>query len=88
MLSPVLQQYDLNDENPRFERIGSGLINDTWKINAGGKDYILQRVNQKVFQEPAKIAANIELIAVHLQQYHPDYFFVAPIRSHHGQSMI
>jgi Ser/Thr protein kinase RdoA (MazF antagonist) len=78
----------LEDEDPRIEAIGSGLINDTWKINAGGKDYILQKVNQNVFPDPGKIAANIELIAAHLQHNHSGYFFVAPIRSLHGQSMI
>ncbi|HEX5654749.1 MAG TPA: aminoglycoside phosphotransferase family protein [Chitinophagaceae bacterium] len=88
MLSKVLQQYDLNDEDPRIETIGSGLINHTWKIDAGGREYILQRVNQNVFPEPGKIAANIELVAAHLKQNHPAYFFVAPIHSRTGQSMI
>ena len=87
MIAKVLEAYGLDDVL-NAEQHGTGLINTTWKITAGDKSYILQRVNDKVFKEPLAISHNIGLVAEHLKKNHPDYLFIAPVVSKNGSDMI
>lgn len=82
----VLKAYGIDDDAD-VTPYGTGLINHTWKIVTGGKEYILQRVNENVFKAPENIAHNIRLIADYLKQHHPDYCFAAPIASSDGKEM-
>ncbi|RYZ61504.1 MAG: aminoglycoside phosphotransferase family protein [Chitinophagaceae bacterium] len=88
MSQSVLPAYGLHEESLKMESFGSGLINRTWKITTPENEYILQRVNQTVFEKPGKIAANIRQIAAYLKEKHPDYNFVAPLASSDGSEMI
>jgi Ser/Thr protein kinase RdoA (MazF antagonist) len=67
---------------------GSGLINNTWKVTAGDREYILQRINSEVFKNPAAIAHNISLIAAYLEQHFPEYTFIAPVTTKEGDQMV
>lgn len=82
----VLQAYGLN--GAVAEPFGSGLINRTWKVIAGGEQYILQRINDAVFKEPENIAHNIRVIAGYLKANHPEYFFVAPLAALSGADTV
>jgi Ser/Thr protein kinase RdoA (MazF antagonist) len=70
------------------EAFGSGLIHRTWKVNAGRKEYILQKVNHKIFKDPFAIAHNIRTIADHLSKVHPEYFFVRPLLSKDREDLL
>jgi Ser/Thr protein kinase RdoA (MazF antagonist) len=85
--SSVLPAFGLREDS-KVELFGSGLINNTWKITTADQEYILQRVNSSVFEEPCNIAQNIKLIASYLKQHHPEYRFVAPLISNKGDEMI
>jgi Ser/Thr protein kinase RdoA (MazF antagonist) len=87
LASTILPAFGLQEDSS-VELIGSGLINNTWKVTAGGKQYILQRVNQSVFEKPGNIAFNIHLIADYLEQHHPKYKFVAPLKSREGEEIL
>lgn len=76
--SQVLPQYGITEE-AMISPHGSGLINNTWKVSAREENYILQRINENVFKKPEDIAYNIDLVAKHLEEHHPDYFFVSPL---------
>lgn len=58
---------------------GNGLINHTWKITDGTDAYILQQINQQVFNNLQAIAQNISRISVYLSQQAPHYLFPALI---------
>lgn len=88
MLQPVLALYGYTQQPVKVELIGNGLINHTWKLTMEENTYILQRINDHVFKQPAMIAANIDLIARHLEMYYPDYVFTAPVRTRDGASMV
>lgn len=45
---------------------GSGLINDTYLVRAGGAGFVLQRINPRVFPAPERIMANLAVLAEHL----------------------
>ncbi|MBS1754446.1 MAG: aminoglycoside phosphotransferase family protein [Ferruginibacter sp.] len=87
MHSDILRQYGFINATPVVTAFGTGLINHTWKVSYMGKDYILQRINDNVFKQPADITSNISLLAAYLKQYHPGYFFVAPVKTIHGDEM-
>jgi Ser/Thr protein kinase RdoA (MazF antagonist) len=81
MLQKVFNAFGLTADTSKALPFGSGLINHTWKVNSNGKIYILQRINQQVFKNPADIAYNITVTAEFLQQHFPQYLFVTPERS-------
>ena len=88
MPQSVLPAFGLEDAVTKVEAFGSGLINHTWKVTSSGKEYILQRVNDSVFEQPANIAHNIKIIAEYLHHHYPEYCFVAPLISSDGHEMI
>lgn len=88
MLSSVLSEFGLNQREVTIIPFGNGLINDTWKIEAGNKEYILQRVNDHVFKDPFAIAHNVRIIAEHLQKFYPDYNFVIPEKSVRQEDLV
>jgi Ser/Thr protein kinase RdoA (MazF antagonist) len=87
-MNSVLAAYGLKEETSAIELFGNGLINKTWKVATPGDQFILQRINEKVFEKPFNIAHNLGLVAGYLRQHHPDYFFVAPVAGIDGREMI
>jgi Ser/Thr protein kinase RdoA (MazF antagonist) len=88
IIAKVLQSYGIDASAAIIEPFGTGLINHTWKIGSGSKEYILQRINEQVFTDPAAIDRNIRSIASHLAERAPDYLFVAPVLSVKGESIV
>lgn len=84
----VLAGYGLNKSECSIKPYGSGLINHTWILNNANGDFILQRVNENVFKKPEAIAWNIEYIDDYLEKKQPDYFFVSPVKTIQGKSML
>lgn len=48
------------------ERLGKGLINDTYRVDSGSGPCVLQRINPQVFPDPERIMANLAVLASHL----------------------
>ncbi len=86
MLQPVLAAFGLAEDALKTEPFGSGLINHTWKVS-NDEQYILQRINHHVFANPDAIADNIEMIAAYLNEHHPDYLFIAPVKTNDGKNL-
>jgi Ser/Thr protein kinase RdoA (MazF antagonist) len=74
-------------ETSTHSPIGSGLINHTWKVDTGLACFVLQRINQAVFQRPDWIDENLGLLHSYLQTYQPEYLFTAPIPTVYGQTL-
>ena len=88
MIAAVLKEYGFSVNACTVQPFGSGLINNTWKIICSNKEYILQRINNKIFKQPEYIAENIRSVAEYLEENSPDYFFVAPLKTTTGQEML
>ncbi len=55
------------------KEFGSGHINTTLKVETdAGRTYILQRINQYVFQKPVELMENAQAITEHLRKKDPD----------------
>ncbi len=86
-MNSILQQYGSQFLNATLEVISGGLINQTWKVTSGEDCFILQRINENVFRDPHKIAANVRLMADHLKAISSDYLLVSQIKTKAGEEL-
>lgn len=86
-LTAILDSFSINPNASEVTALSGGLINTTWKIRDDRGEYILQRVNHKVFKTPESIDENITRIARYLKDHHPDYYFVSPIAGKEGHTL-
>ncbi|MDD4915998.1 MAG: aminoglycoside phosphotransferase family protein [Methylococcales bacterium] len=52
--------------------LGNGLINDTYKVTASGTDFVLQRINSRVFPNSEQLVANIRQLGRHISRQPAD----------------
>jgi Ser/Thr protein kinase RdoA (MazF antagonist) len=90
VMKEILFQFGLQGKNFQILPFGSGLINTTWEIidKEGNSKYILQKINQQIFKQPADIAFNIRLIDNYLKNHLPDYLFVSPVATIAGNELV
>jgi len=79
MLESIITAYGFAKNSVQVQPFGSGLINSTWHLIAPDGDYILQKVNDRIFRNPFDIADNISKIKKYLEGNFPDYLFIAPV---------
>ncbi len=62
-----LSAQQFNAAAGAVQRLGNGLINDTFLVSAAGSPrFVLQRINSRVFRDPAAILHNLRTIQEHL----------------------
>ncbi len=62
----IVDRFALPAPVDSVEPCGSGLINATFLVTVEDARYILQRVNDAVFPEPARIMSNLSVLAGHV----------------------
>src|SRR5688500_3412855 len=87
MIQDILAAYGIG-ANCIIESLTSGLINQTFKITDGSRQFILQRVNDHVFKNPHDLAANVQMIDEFLKIWSPHYLFVSPIVSINNEGLV
>jgi len=87
MLSAILPEYGLVENECAIRAFGTGLINHTWKVSTAGNEYILQRINDQVFRQPLLIAENMSLLGDYLNSVCPQYLFIRPLPTLNGKSL-
>ena len=87
MLQKVYSAFGIKEDPAQAVTFGSGLINHTWKVSRDNRFYVLQRINDQVFRDPASIACNIRLAAGFLQERFPGYLFVTPEQASDGSDL-
>jgi len=66
--------------------LGSGHIHKTFKVT-GEKNFVLQRVNKNVFNQPEVISSNNRIAFQYLKENHPDYLFVQAMPDKNGNEL-
>lgn len=84
-LRQVLTRFGITDAN--VAGFGSGLINSTWKVGTTSGNFILQKINTNVFKQPEDLGYNVRLIADYLAANHPEYYFIAPLKTVDGSNL-
>lgn len=74
----ILQAWGLDETKFEVQKIGSGHIHQTLKLE-GEDSYVIQKLNTSVFKDPELIEKNIGLVREHLSKHKPDYLFLASI---------
>ena len=79
--SALLKAYGI--DNYKINPLGDGLINKTWLVKEiiSGREFVFQRVNDKVFKQPEDITYNIRLINDYLNEKYPKYLFTSPVKT-------
>lgn len=64
----IASRFRISGAPSSVSRFGEGLINDTFRISAGsGTDYVLQRINTRIFTDVDMLQSNIERVTAHLR---------------------
>jgi len=66
LLSLVLPQFGYAREDCHISLLGNGLINNTYLVKTEDKSFVLQRINQQVFNKPLDVINNADLLSSHL----------------------
>ena len=70
-LSDIVLNFNVEDVIVDVKPLGEGLINDTYKVYVKGKDnpqYVLQRINNAIFQDVDMLQDNIEKVTNHIRK--------------------
>ncbi len=86
----ILHRFCLDAEPASCTPYGCGHINRTYLVaTAGGRCYILQKINHHTFRDVAGLMENIELVTEHLRRKSPDPRSVLTlIRTKDGKSYL
>ncbi len=86
-MKEILDAYQIDIAEAQLRPYGTGLINHTWLLTLGGKEFILQKINKAVFKDPLKIDHNIRLISSAFKTRYPQGLFVSPLSNSCGETM-
>jgi len=68
----IMQAFGIQEEILICEPFGSGHINDTYRVvtktEKGEKEYVLQRMNTQIFQNPVGLMNNIKLVTEYMRE--------------------
>ncbi|PWG79799.1 phosphotransferase enzyme family protein [Pararcticibacter amylolyticus] len=70
-IQSIISNFDLHGRPGRIYPTGSGLINDTYRIenlSSGYPDYLLQRINHRIFKNVQALMENIAEVTFHLRK--------------------
>ena len=87
-IKEIISAFNLPEEVPEIKHFGNGLINSTWLLAYPQGNFILQKVNNIIFKHPEAIAANVRMIADFLEENHPQYLFVKPVKTKDKNDLI
>jgi serine/threonine protein kinase len=71
IIAEVVSHFDCEANADSHRAYGSGHINDTFllkNVAAGGADYLLQRINHKIFPNVEKLMENMRRVTAHLKR--------------------
>ena len=68
-LKQIARQFDIQGNILEIKPLGNGLINDTLLVKTDGADnYVLQRINNAIFQDVELLQHNIDCATAHLRR--------------------
>ncbi len=69
-LKAIVAQFEVEAPVIAVAPLGNGLINDTYKVTTEGDapDYVLQRINNAIFQDVELLQHNIEAVTAHIRR--------------------
>ncbi len=69
LISEAIDAFWPTGQLPSVDLLSDGLVHQTALIEVGGSQFVLQKINTCVFEEPDLITKNMELVTGHLLQH-------------------
>ena len=66
-LKEVVFQFIDEKDNVKIEPLGKGHINDSYKVESGDNEYVLQRINHNIFKNVHELQNNIHRVTGHIR---------------------
>lgn len=66
-LKEIVFQFIEPNDNVEIKPLGKGHINDSYKVDAGENEYVLQRVNHHIFKNVPELQNNIHRVTSHIR---------------------
>jgi Ser/Thr protein kinase RdoA (MazF antagonist) len=70
-LQEIAGHFALGQRVGNISPLGNGLINDTFLVTAADTQFVLQRINSRVFPQPEQAIANLQQLNRHIAQQAP-----------------
>lgn len=68
-LKEIVKQFiDCSDNKIDIKPLGAGHINDSYKVEVGQKEYVLQRINHSIFKNVKQLQTNISRVTTHIRE--------------------
>ncbi|MDO5664837.1 MAG: aminoglycoside phosphotransferase family protein [Bacteroidia bacterium] len=67
-LKEIVAQFIGDSKEIDIKPLGAGHINDSYKVKADEKEYVLQRINHYVFKNVEQLQSNILRVTMHIRQ--------------------
>lgn len=67
-LQEIVARFIGDTEEIDVKPLGAGHINDSYKVKAGEKEYVLQRINHSIFKNVPELQSNILRVTMHIRQ--------------------
>ena len=83
----IAQQF-IDGPIDELEVIKGGLINATFVVYSNGQAFVLQKVNNSVFQDAESIQFNIQTVGKFLTDHHYPKVVLNPLSTPQGQSLV
>lgn len=64
----LFSQFQIKEKPTKIFPFGSGHINDTYKVETEGNNYLLQRINHEVFQNVEGLSENFLKVTEHIKK--------------------
>lgn len=85
----LLENYDLpSKEIVAFDSFGEGLIHETFRVQLGTRDYLIQAFNTKVFSRPQIIAENLFLLQELKENSALTFQLPLPLKTNSGDMLV
>lgn len=68
----ILERFPFEGDILSCARYGNGHINETYLVRTAQRDYILQKINRRVFKDVPALMENIHLVTAHLAKKDSD----------------
>ncbi len=66
-LKEIVFQFIGTMDNVEIKPLGKGHINDSYKVMAGDKEYVLQKINHAIFKNVPELQNNIQRVTTHIR---------------------
>lgn len=67
-LAEIISHFTIDQNIGSIKPFGSGHINDTYKVETDGKNFLLQRINHEIFENVEGLTSNILTVTEFLQR--------------------